>query len=111
MCDRFAAGAKDAGNVVEKIFLKDHRINYCTGCGVCNNTHKCVQKDDMEPLIQKMIDADVIVGAKTKDLVILEKELSEVAGNLYVTTDDGSYGRSGQHGRIDADCIRVRMRL
>ena len=41
------------------------------------------------------IDADVIVGAKTKDLVILEKELSEVAGNLYVTTDDGSYGRSG----------------
>ena len=41
------------------------------------------------------IDADVIVGAKTKDLVILEKELSEVAGNLYVTTDDGSYGRKG----------------
>lgn len=63
LCDRFAAGAKDAGNTVEKIFLKDHKINYCTGCGVCNNTHKCVQKDDMEPLIQKMIDADVIVMA------------------------------------------------
>lgn len=41
------------------------------------------------------IDADVIVGAKTKDLVILEKEMEAVAGNLYVTTDDGSYGRSG----------------
>lgn len=41
------------------------------------------------------IDADVIVGAKTKDLVILEKEMETVAGNLYVTTDDGSYGRSG----------------
>ena len=39
------------------------------------------------------IDADVIVGAKTKDLVILEEEMSKaVAGNLYVTTDDGSYG-------------------
>ena len=41
------------------------------------------------------IDADVIVGAKTKDLIILEKEMESVAGNLYITTDDGSYGRSG----------------
>ena len=39
--------------------------------------------------------ADVIVGSKTKDLLILEKEMEAVAGNLYVTTDDGSYGRSG----------------
>lgn len=41
------------------------------------------------------IAADVIVGAKTKDLVILEKKMQEVAGNLYITTDDGSYGRGG----------------
>ena len=41
------------------------------------------------------IAADVIVGSKTKDLLILEKEMESVAGNLYVTTDDGSYGRSG----------------
>ena len=40
------------------------------------------------------ITADAIIGAKTKDLVILEKEFNEVC-NLYVTTDDGSYGRSG----------------
>lgn len=39
--------------------------------------------------------ADVIIGAKTKDLLILEKEMAAVAGNLYVTTDDGSYGRKG----------------
>ncbi|MCR4618107.1 MAG: sulfide/dihydroorotate dehydrogenase-like FAD/NAD-binding protein [Lachnospiraceae bacterium] len=41
------------------------------------------------------IDVDVIVGCKTKDLLILEDEMKAVAGNLYVTTDDGSYGRSG----------------
>ena len=51
------------------------------------------------------IDADVIVGAKTKDLVILEKELSEVAGNLYVTTDDGSYGRSGMVTKVIEDLV------
>ena len=41
------------------------------------------------------IDVDVIVGCKTKDLLILEDEMKAVAGNLYITTDDGSYGRSG----------------
>ena len=41
------------------------------------------------------VDADVIIGSKTKDLLILEKEMEAVAGNLYITTDDGSYGRSG----------------
>ena len=35
----------------------------------------------------------VIVGSKTKELLILEKEMEAVAGNLYITTDDGSYGK------------------
>ncbi|MCI8373546.1 MAG: sulfide/dihydroorotate dehydrogenase-like FAD/NAD-binding protein [Lachnospiraceae bacterium] len=41
------------------------------------------------------IDVDVIVGAKTKDLLILEEEMRAVAGNLYITTDDGSYENKG----------------
>lgn len=41
------------------------------------------------------VDADVIVGAKSKNILIMEEEMKAVAGNLYVTTDDGSYGRSG----------------
>ena len=41
------------------------------------------------------IDTDVIVGAKTKDLLILEKEKEAVAGNYYPCTDDGSYGHAG----------------
>ena len=49
----------------------------------------------MKWLHEHGIDADVIVGAKTKDLVILEDKFKSVAGNLYVTTDDGSYGRHG----------------
>ena len=35
LCDRFMAGAQQAGHEVEKIFLKDRRIGYCTGCGAC----------------------------------------------------------------------------
>ena len=41
------------------------------------------------------VDVDVIIGAKTKDLVIYEEEMKAVCANLYVTTDDGSYGRKG----------------
>ena len=51
------------------------------------------------------VAADVIVGSKTKDLLILEKEMEAVAGNLYVTTDDGSYGRSGMVTQTIKDLI------
>ena len=41
------------------------------------------------------MDADVIVGAKTKDMLILEDQMEAVAGNYYPCTDDGSYGHAG----------------
>ena len=56
-------------------------------------------------LHERGIDADVIVGAKTRDLLIMEEEMKAVAGNLYVTTDDGSYGRSGMVTKVIEDLI------
>lgn len=41
------------------------------------------------------VKADVILGAKTKEAVIYEEEMKEVAGDVYVVTDDGSYGNKG----------------
>ena len=55
-------------------------------------------------LHEQGIEVDVIVGAKTKDMVILEKEMAAV-GNLYVTTDDGSYGRSGMVTKVVEDLV------
>ena len=51
------------------------------------------------------VKADVIIGAKTKDLLIMEEEMTVVAGNLYITTDDGSYGRSGMVTKVIEDLI------
>lgn len=51
------------------------------------------------------IAADVIVGAKTQNLLILEKEMEAVAGNLYITTDDGSYGRKGMVTQTIQDLV------
>ena len=55
-------------------------------------------------LHEQGISCDVIIGAKTKDLVILEDSMREVA-NTYVTTDDGSYGRSGMVTKCIEDLI------
>ncbi len=49
--------------------------------------------------------ADVIIGSKTKDLLILEKEMEAVADNLYVTTDDGSYQRKGMVTEVIKDLV------
>ena len=51
------------------------------------------------------IAVDVIVGSKNKDLLILEKEMAAVAGNLYITTDDGSYGRHGMVTQLIEDLV------
>jgi ferredoxin--NADP+ reductase len=48
---------------------------------------------------------DVIIGAKTKDLIILEEPMRSVAGNLYVTTDDGSYVRKGMGTDVLKDLV------
>ena len=40
-------------------------------------------------------EVDVIVGFRSKDIVILEDEFRAVADNMYLMTDDGSYGEHG----------------
>ena len=41
------------------------------------------------------VDTTVIAGFRSKDIVILEDEMKAVSNNLYITTDDGSYGEKG----------------
>ena len=40
-------------------------------------------------------EVDVIVGFRNKDIVILEEEFKAVSDNMYLMTDDGSYGEQG----------------
>ena len=55
-------------------------------------------------LCENGVMADAIVGSKTKSLLILEDEMKAVS-NLYVTTDDGSYGRSGMVTKVIEDLV------
>jgi ferredoxin--NADP+ reductase len=51
------------------------------------------------------ITADVIIGARTKELVILEDKFRQVC-NLYLTTDDGSYVRKGMGTDVLRDLVQ-----
>ncbi|HHU62857.1 MAG TPA: sulfide/dihydroorotate dehydrogenase-like FAD/NAD-binding protein [Clostridiales bacterium] len=46
-------------------------------------------------LFQKGTHVDVILGAKSKEYIILEEQIRKVAHDVYITTDDGSYGQKG----------------
>jgi NAD(P)H-flavin reductase len=46
-------------------------------------------------LHSKGAEIDVIIGAKNKEMLIFEEEMAAVCNNLYICTDDGSYGRKG----------------
>ncbi|MBP5342042.1 MAG: NADPH-dependent glutamate synthase [Bacteroidales bacterium] len=53
------------------------------------------------------IPADVIIGARSKDLLFYEDELRAVCHNLYIMTDDGSYGEHGLvTAKVDELCSR-----
>lgn len=64
LCDEFMRGASESGNAVEKIRVAEKKIGYCRACYYCRqNEGVCAIKDDMADILQKMIDADVIVLA------------------------------------------------
>ncbi len=52
------------------------------------------------------VGVDVIMGARTGDLIFWEDKMREVGENVYVTTDDGSYGRSGMVTKCLEDLIK-----
>lgn len=62
LCDEFMKGALEAGHQVEKIRIAEKKIGYCRACYACRKG-KCAIDDDMGEVLQKMIDADVIVLA------------------------------------------------
>lgn len=63
LAEEFARGAKDSGNEVELITLRDKNLKFCQGCLACVDTHRCVIRDDAPGITEKMHDADVIVWA------------------------------------------------
>ena len=63
LAEKFAEGARSAGNDVEKISLVGKEIQFCKGCFGCQKLGKCVIKDDVNDIMAKVLVADVVVWA------------------------------------------------
>lgn len=61
LAERLIAGAKDAGHTVEQVSLKGKDIRFCIGCLACQKTQKCVQRDDVAGIMEKVKNADTLV--------------------------------------------------
>lgn len=63
LAESFAKGAKEKGNQVEIVSLKDKTIGFCKGCLACLKAGNCIIKDDAVEIARKMHDAEVIAFA------------------------------------------------
>ncbi|MHA2141731.1 MAG: flavodoxin family protein [Candidatus Thorarchaeota archaeon] len=61
LVDEVLKAAEENGAIVDKVILSKLEIGPCRACDSCKKTGKCVQKDDMEELVIKMKNSDVLV--------------------------------------------------
>lgn len=61
LADCFRQGAEEAGHTVEIIDTAHANIHPCTGCIHCGYEGPCMQKDDVEEIRRKILDADMMV--------------------------------------------------
>lgn len=79
LCGEFARGAQESGNEVEIIRVAAKKIAPCSGCYYCRaHNGECAHKDDMAEMLQKMIDADVIVMASPVYFYSIDAQLKVV---------------------------------
>lgn len=63
LADKFVEGALAAGHCVEKISLAGKDIKFCKGCMACQKLGKCVIGDDVNSIMEKVLEADVVCWA------------------------------------------------
>ena len=68
---------------------------YKTACVIGGGVGTAIAYPSAKALYEQGAKVDVIAGFRSKDIVILEDEVRACSDNLYITTDDGTYGRKG----------------
>ena len=68
---------------------------YKKACVIGGGVGCAIAYPSAKALFNAGTEVDVIAGFRSKDIVILEDEFKAVSSNLYITTDDGTYGEKG----------------
>lgn len=72
-----------------------HLENISRACVVGGGVGCAIAYPQAKALHAMGADVDIIAGFRSKEIVILEEEMGAVSDNLYICTDDGSYGEKG----------------
>jgi len=76
----FAKGAREAGNQVETVYLREKQVGFCKGCLACLKLGHCVIQDDAVEIAAQMHDADVLVR-NTRLLLLRQRSAQDYAGS------------------------------
>lgn len=90
------------GNPTDLAELSDEELKEKKILFLCGGVGTAPVYPQVKYLKSRGCSADVIIGARNKDLIIYEEQMRSVAGNLYLATDDGS---TGFHGNVVA-CMK-----
>ena len=63
LSEQFAKGARAAGHEVEFVSLRGMEIKFCTGCLACQKLGRCVINDDVNDIMAKVLESDVVCWA------------------------------------------------
>lgn len=93
--DSIADFAGPLGNPSEFVEMSDEEVKSRRYLFVAGGVGTAPVYPQVKWLYEHGAEVDVIIGAKTASMLIYTDEMAKVAKNLYVATDDGSYGFKG----------------
>jgi multimeric flavodoxin WrbA len=111
LLDRALEGAKAEGAAVELFSVAGKDIKPCDGCRACAKTGRCVIKDDMGPLYEKILEADGIIfgapvyfyGMCAQAKVIIDRTFAlTVPGRTLANKVGAVVSVAGSFGLVDA---------
>ena len=86
LVEEFAKGAKDAGKKVEIIDLAKSNIHPCLGCDHCGMNGDCIQKDDGNEILNKILESDCILFASPVYYYNVSSQLKMMIDRFYAKT-------------------------
>lgn len=101
LAERFIQGAQEAGHTVERFDAAFAEIHPCLGCDRCGGKQHCVQHDDIPALLDRLLDADMVVLATPLYYFGMSAQIKMVIDRFYAVN-----GRI-QEKRMDSAFLSV----
>lgn len=100
LADALIAGATAGGALVEKVRLRELKINYCTACDACQRSENapCIQQDDMALLLPRLLATDVLVFASPIYFFTMSGQLKVFLDRTYALGGESWERLKGKRG-------------